>query len=204
MNEIKCPFCGSSENVRIIYGLPSDNLLDICKKGEIRLGGCCIYKANDTHYCKNCKNDFVNGSKFPLLYKMISLEIFIKGNKHYSHYFSVKGKTEEKVFKYRKINNEILKNGKTNFNTIKRKTKVKVIDWNSYHFRELVDCLLDFKLEEICDCNCDYNNYSDMDWKITIKFLNSMILEKGFKYLYPAKWEQLIECLSKELGQEIK
>ena len=42
--------------VRIGYGLPSDELIEVAKSGEIVLGGCNV--GFDRWYCKKCERGF--------------------------------------------------------------------------------------------------------------------------------------------------
>ena len=63
MSAIKCPKCGSSNVIRITYGLPAPETIDAYHRGEIRLGGCCITDDNPTHYCKDCKTEFLKEKK---------------------------------------------------------------------------------------------------------------------------------------------
>jgi len=38
----KCPKCGRMAGVRIIYGYPDPELCEAEKRGEVKLGGCCV------------------------------------------------------------------------------------------------------------------------------------------------------------------
>lgn len=54
-----CPKCGSTDTVRIVYGLPSDELLLAASRGNVKLGGCLIGETIDgrdgpEHSCKAC------------------------------------------------------------------------------------------------------------------------------------------------------
>ena len=54
----KCPKCESKEVVPIIYGMPSEELLEEMGKGEVALGGCCIIEGQPEWYCKTCDHEF--------------------------------------------------------------------------------------------------------------------------------------------------
>lgn len=68
--QIKCPFCGSKNTARILYGLPvfSDELQAKMDSGKLHLGGCCISGVPDGHggminldpgrYCNDCHKEF--------------------------------------------------------------------------------------------------------------------------------------------------
>ena len=68
--QIKCPYCGSKNTARIIYGMPafSDELQEKLDSGKIRLGGCCISGVPDEdggmisldpgRWCNDCHKKF--------------------------------------------------------------------------------------------------------------------------------------------------
>ncbi len=50
-----CPECGSSESVvPIIYGYPSEELVEAAAKGEVKLGGCIVTGDDPGWHCKSC------------------------------------------------------------------------------------------------------------------------------------------------------
>ncbi len=66
---IKCPFCGSTDTARILYGLPAfnDAMEKKLNEGKLILGGCCIQtvNVNDTNVqvdparkCNKCRKKF--------------------------------------------------------------------------------------------------------------------------------------------------
>ena len=68
--QIKCPYCGSRNTARILYGLPafSDDLQAKLDSGKLHLGGCCISGVRDGNggminldpgrYCNDCHKEF--------------------------------------------------------------------------------------------------------------------------------------------------
>lgn len=68
--QIKCPYCGSTNTARILYGMPSfsDKLQEKLDSGKLRLGGCCIKTVNSENgeiiqidperHCNNCGREF--------------------------------------------------------------------------------------------------------------------------------------------------
>lgn len=68
--QIKCPYCGSRNTARILYGMPafSDELQAKLDSGKLHLGGCCISGVPDgnggminldpARYCNNCHKEF--------------------------------------------------------------------------------------------------------------------------------------------------
>ena len=59
---IKCPNC-NNKMIRIEYGMPSDELIELSEKGIILLGGCCIGEDDPIYYCKNCKRKYFDNLK---------------------------------------------------------------------------------------------------------------------------------------------
>ena len=61
-NKIICPYCGSEWIADILYGEPAfdDELEELLEKGEIHLGGCCIFRDSPKYHCNDCKKDFTN------------------------------------------------------------------------------------------------------------------------------------------------
>lgn len=68
---IKCPWCGSKDTARILYGMPAMNgeLERRIKSGKVVLGGCCVTGADvngkyiridPQRHCKACKRDFAS------------------------------------------------------------------------------------------------------------------------------------------------
>ncbi len=68
--QIKCPYCGSKNTARILYGMPvfSDELQAKMDSGKLHLGGCCISGVPDGsggminldpgRYCNDCHKEF--------------------------------------------------------------------------------------------------------------------------------------------------
>ncbi len=55
---ILCPKCHSEGVIKIIYGLPSDELVKESRQGKFALGGCCVDESNPNWECNNCNNRF--------------------------------------------------------------------------------------------------------------------------------------------------
>ena len=53
-NQDKCPKCGSTEFIPIVYGYPSEKAFEKSRKGEIILGGCCVDNDSKKKVCKSC------------------------------------------------------------------------------------------------------------------------------------------------------
>lgn len=72
---VRCPRCGSTDTVPILYGMPAmdEGLEKKIESGKIRLGGCCVTDAdvNGKHmiidpqrHCNGCKRDFATPPVF--------------------------------------------------------------------------------------------------------------------------------------------
>ena len=57
-SEAKCPKCGSTEFIPIVYGKPSAKGIERNKRGEIILGGCCVSANSKRRCCKKCKTKY--------------------------------------------------------------------------------------------------------------------------------------------------
>lgn len=53
-----CPECGSADVVPIVYGLPSPELIEEAKRGEVSLGGCCLTGNDPQWFCKACEHEW--------------------------------------------------------------------------------------------------------------------------------------------------
>lgn len=53
----KCPVCGGKV-VRILYGEPSHEAFEAADRGELILGGCCIWEESPDWECLGCHQQF--------------------------------------------------------------------------------------------------------------------------------------------------
>ena len=53
-NSSKCLSCGNEHMAPIMYGYPSEKMVDLARQEIIALGGCTIREDNPTHYCYSC------------------------------------------------------------------------------------------------------------------------------------------------------
>ncbi|HUP17107.1 MAG TPA: hypothetical protein VM848_13785 [Acidimicrobiia bacterium] len=53
----KCPNCGEQRLVPIVYGYPSESLLERWREGVVELGGCMVSDFNPPLHCKSCQHD---------------------------------------------------------------------------------------------------------------------------------------------------
>lgn len=52
-----CPNC-NHEMVNIIYGMPSQKLIDMARNEDVALGGCSFQEGLPTHYCYGCQEAY--------------------------------------------------------------------------------------------------------------------------------------------------
>ena len=53
-----CPSCGASEVLRIVYGLPDQELAEEARLGKVALGGCVITGEDPEWQCAKCGREF--------------------------------------------------------------------------------------------------------------------------------------------------
>jgi hypothetical protein len=51
-----CPKCSSGEVIPVVYGKPTDELVEQWRRGEVELGGCCNRENGPVWHCKACGN----------------------------------------------------------------------------------------------------------------------------------------------------
>ena len=49
-----CPTCGSTDAIRVLYGLPTHEAFEASESGEISLGGCMIGPESPDYECGDC------------------------------------------------------------------------------------------------------------------------------------------------------
>lgn len=84
----KCPACGSTETVKILYGMPTYEAFQAAERGEIALGGCCVTEWDPSRHCKKCGQDF-GGEDLLEFYDINSFEFFVGGFFGTSHYIYI-------------------------------------------------------------------------------------------------------------------
>lgn len=54
----KCPYCLSTDTVRIVYGFPSAELVEQAEREEVALGGCIVSDNDPNRTCNTCGESF--------------------------------------------------------------------------------------------------------------------------------------------------
>ena len=57
-DDFVCTNCGSKNTIRIVYGYPSQETLEIAKNGKVVLGGCIISDNDPAWHCNDCSNNW--------------------------------------------------------------------------------------------------------------------------------------------------
>lgn len=53
-----CPACRQEAGVYILYGLPTEEAIEMAERNEIALGGCCIEEDGPDHKCTQCGHEW--------------------------------------------------------------------------------------------------------------------------------------------------
>ena len=51
--------CGKTTVVKILYGMPTEESLQLAEEGKLVIGGCCITEKNPDWACTNCKVEYI-------------------------------------------------------------------------------------------------------------------------------------------------
>lgn len=54
----RCPRCSSEVVVPIAYGLPSPEMVESSRRGELALGGCVRFGGAPDYTCRNCGHEW--------------------------------------------------------------------------------------------------------------------------------------------------
>ena len=56
-NSLKCPVC-NEPLVKIVYGLPAGETIEMAKQRKVFLGGCIVMPDNPKYHCYQCRKSF--------------------------------------------------------------------------------------------------------------------------------------------------
>jgi ribosomal protein L37AE/L43A len=54
----KCPKCGSARVVPILYGEPIPRAAAMARRGQLAIGGCCVFEGQPEWQCRNCEHEW--------------------------------------------------------------------------------------------------------------------------------------------------
>jgi hypothetical protein len=205
MQKRKCPACGSTNTIEIMYGMPTHEAFESAERGEIALGGCCITDCDPQRHCKNCGENFDYRnmiSTFSIEY----LEFSVGGFFGTSHYIYVDGKQKNKIIRYAKVPGGMhvdLKHPNKDINNHFRECIVEIpisnIDW--LKFTEDIEAL---------EISCWQDKYVEpsicdgTQWELKLKVAGKRKINKYGSNKYPPYWKKFIKILSNYIGENIE
>ena len=54
----RCPRCASQDVIWVVYGLPSEEMIEESIAGRVALGGCAVWPGSPNHTCRNCGHEW--------------------------------------------------------------------------------------------------------------------------------------------------
>lgn len=205
MAKRKCPACGSTDTVKLLYGMPNQEAYGDEKRREIVLGGCCISPNSPNRACKNCGQRF--GGNNSELKNMCSFDFYVGGYFGTSYHVYIDGRREKKWLRYGQTSN--------GYNLLDLKNEIP----SEYYAME--DVVLTEKelsneqwynlIDEIAACEVEYwnNNYFNStildgtQWHIEIGLPEGHEIYKSGSNEYPPAWKKFIEVLKKYVDERI-
>ena len=202
--QIKCPYCGSTNTARYIYGKPSDpeGLQKKIEEGKVVYSGCFIEPvfvndkpvlAEPERFCNVCERDF---ARLPLLideeegtgedYRDITESI------QFSIYVSFKGKTEITVTKKEKGASVYTKEQVSPEETKEKEKRITNAKWKK--ILEALYCDL-----FVHEWEKEYNNPGILDgvkWTLNIQLTENRSIRIYGSNAYPPYYDELKELFS--------
>lgn len=204
MSKKKCPACGSTYTVKILYGMPTYEAFQVAEKGEISLGSCCVSDNNPNRHCKACGQNFGGKNLFTLL-EMICLEFFVGGYFDTSHFIYIDGKRKNKVIRYAKTQGGMYVDLKQPKNEINMYPDIvlKEIPLTSEQWLAFVEELT--SLEVACWKDKYYDNdiCDGTQWQLVIRFPHRNKISKCGSNEYPPYWNKFINIINKYIDEKI-
>jgi len=204
MPKKKCPACGATDTIKILYGMPTHESFESSERGELVLGGCCGLDINPTRHCKVCGQDFGGRDLFHL-FDMISFEFSVGGYFGTSHFIFIDGRRKNKVIRYAKTPGGMyinLKNPKNEIN-LHPDVVLKEIPLISEHWLAFIEELT------VLEISCWKDKYYDNDicdgtqWKLMIRFNHRNKISKCGSNEYPPYWNKFVKIIKKYIDEDI-
>jgi len=201
--QIKCPYCGSINTARYIYGYPafSERMQRKLDSGKWELGGCCIggveinghvYSTNPTRRCNDCKKDF---GKPPIVISkkketiedirdiVTSIELLIGG---YSPYYT-------QIIIKRNDKGALVSVEQIRYNIIPTETEISTAKWD-----KIVNTLYgSLYLNEWKKEYVDMDIMDGTQWSLKIKLTNNRKRTYYGSNDYPPYWNELLKLFRK-------
>lgn len=205
MPKRKCPACGSTNTVKILYGLPSQEGFDAQERHEIVLGGCCISPNSPDRACQNCGQKF--GGHNSELKNTCSLDFYVGSYFGLSHYVYIDGTREKKLIRYGQTPNGYilfeLKNEAPSEYYAREDVVIAERELSNEQWHNFIDDIVSCEVEYWKD---HYSNNRILDgtqWHIEIGFPEEQKIFKARSNDYPPRWKKFIKILKKYVDERI-
>lgn len=204
MPKKKCPGCGSTDTVKILYGEPAYEAYEASEREEIVLGGCCISDISPTRHCKVCGQDFGGRTLFSFA-EMTSFEFFVGGYFGTSHFIFIDGKRKNKVIRYASTPGGLsadLKHLQSDIN-LNPGIVIKKIPVTSEQWDALTNELTSLEIANWKDKYYDNDICDGTQWELVIRFPNRNKISKSGSNKYPPYWNKFMRILNKYTNENI-
>ena len=201
--QIKCPYCGSINTARYIFGYPafSERMQRKLDSGKWELGGCCIsgveinghvFSTNPTRRCNDCKKDF---GKPPIVISkkketvedirdiVTSIELYIGGYSPFYTHIIIKRNDKGAVVNVDQIR----------YSEIPADTEITAAKWN-----KIVNTLYGtLYLNEWKKEYVDMDITDGTQWRLKVKLTNNRKRTYYGSNDYPPYWNELLKLFRK-------
>jgi len=187
MAAIKCPFCGNTETVQIIYGYPTHDLSKQELMGKIYLGGCEVSVHNPSRYCNTCQKPF--GRKSVFAFSIISFEFTISGLWRANISIVIRRVKVGWSLSYRSRDGLVEKY---------QNKKIDALDWVEI-WKKIEHCYIeDWKR------NYDSDTVDGTQWDLDVLTDSGVLIKSFGSNVYPVYYKRLCNILSKVIGEKIE
>ncbi|MBS4025234.1 MAG: hypothetical protein KGZ96_06110 [Clostridia bacterium] len=204
----KCPACGSTSTVKIIYGLPTYEAFEAQERGELVLGGCCISTDDPNRICKDCGQQFGGTNHYLKSDKdsIRAFEFFVGGYFGISHFVYIDGRRKNKLLKYLLTPGGFYIDIKKSIPPEYYKMEdvvIKETKWSDERWYNFIDEIA------ACEVDCWKDQYSDnmicdgTQWSLDIKLPKRQKIHKSGSNAYPPNWKKFIKILRKYIDENI-
>jgi hypothetical protein len=200
----KCPACGSTNTVKILYGMPTHEAFEAAERGEIVLGGCCVSDTNPTRHCKDCGQGFGGGILLPLI-EMNSFEFYVGGYSGTSHFVYIDGKRKNKLIRYAKTPGGMfadLKHPKNEIN-FHPDILIKEIPLTSEQWLKFIEEISALEIAFWKDNYYDNEVCDGTQWELIVRLPNRNKISKSGSNEYLPYWNKFMKILKNYIGEKI-
>lgn len=204
MAKKKCPACGSTNTVKILYGMPTHEAFEAAERREIVLGGCCVSDTNPTRHCKDCGQDFGGGMPLSLL-EMNSFEFYVGGYFGTSHFVYIDGKRKNKLIRYAKTPGGMfadLKHPKNEIN-FHPDILIKEMPLTSEQWLKFKEEISALEIAFWKDKYYDNEVCDGTQWELIVRLPNRNKISKSGSNEYPPYWNKFMKILKNYIGEKI-